>query len=95
LLGLVFDCAFAAAAGVDLGFHDGEGSGQFSEGGGGFVGRGCGESLRDGDACIAEQLFGLVFMDLHAGTREIAAVVDLTGREENVSRRGAEGAEIK
>ena len=38
LLRVVFDRAFAAAAGVDLGFHDGERAAELLECGGGFVG---------------------------------------------------------
>ena len=67
LLGVVFDRAFAAAAGVDLGLHDGERAAQLLERGGGFVGRGGDDVLRHGDAGFAQQLFGLVFVNFHAG----------------------------
>ncbi len=76
LLGVVFDRAFAAAAGVDLGFDDGERAAELLERGGGFVGGGGHDALRHGDAGFAQQLLGLVFVNLHLGTLEIAAAIN-------------------
>ncbi len=75
LLGIVggfdeFDAAtFAASAGVDLGFDDGDGGAVLlklieciGDGGGGVASDGIG----DGDARVFEDLAGLVFVDFHS-----------------------------
>jgi hypothetical protein len=67
LVGVFFDGAFAAAAGVDLGFHDGERARELFERGGCFFGGGGHDALRHGDAGFAEKLLALVFVDLHWG----------------------------
>ena len=73
LLRVVFDRALAAAAGVDLGLHDGERAAQLLERGGGFVGGRGHDALRHGDAGVAEELLALVFVDFH-WTRDRAAL---------------------
>jgi hypothetical protein len=72
LLGVVFDGSFAAAAGVDLSFDDGERSAELFERSGGFIGGGGHDARGHGDAGIAEELFSLVFVYFHPGTFNIA-----------------------
>ena len=66
LLRIVLDRALAAAAGVDLGLHDGERAAQLVNAA--AASSGVAATLpRHGDAGLAEQLFGLVFVDFHCG----------------------------
>ena len=68
-LRIVFDRAFAAAAGVNLGLHTAIGAAQFLERRGGFVGRGRDVAAEHGDAGFSEELLGLVFVDFHLAGR--------------------------
>ena len=80
LLRVVLDRALAAAAGVDLGLHDGERAAQLLERGCRFVRR-CGDdALRHGDAGRAQQLLGLIFVNLHAAMLPGAAAHDKADR---------------
>src|SRR6185369_11676916 len=63
-----FESAFAAAAGVDLGLDDdfgAAGGGDFFGGGTDFGERFGRDLERSGDSVFGEQLFGLVFVDVH------------------------------
>ena len=67
LLRVVFDRAFAAAAGVDLGLHDGDRAAQFVNAAAASSAERATMPLRHGDAGLAEDLFGLKFVDFHSG----------------------------
>ena len=63
-----FESAFAASAGVDLRFDDDFGAaagGDFFRRRPHFGERFGGDFKRDGDAVFGEQLFGLIFVDVH------------------------------
>ena len=63
--GQFLELALAAAAGVDLGFNDIQGAGQLPRSRLGLVGRGDGDAFGDRCAKALQDLFGLIFVDVH------------------------------
>ena len=59
--------AFAAATGVDLGFHHGRALGEGGEGGDEGLGVGGGGAFGHSDAEFLKEGFGLILVDVHAG----------------------------
>ena len=64
--GELYAAGFAAAAGVNLRFHDDNGSAQALGDGARFVFLEDDFAARDGHAEFGEDRFGLIFVDLHA-----------------------------
>ena len=82
LLRVVLDGALAAAAGVDLGLHDGERAAEFGEGLAGFVGRLGDDVVGRGDAGRPQQFLGLIFVNLHSAMLPGAAGRDKATTED-------------
>jgi len=61
----LLELALAAAAGMDLRFHDVERAGQLSRGGDSLVDAHRGIAGGDGHAELRQQLLGLIFVDVH------------------------------
>ena len=68
LNGVVLDRALTAATGMNLGLHNGDRGTQLLKCLGGLLGRTRDEVERRRDAGIAQQLFSLIFVNLHAAT---------------------------
>ena len=74
LIRMLFEATFAASAGVNLCFDDGQLAAEFFKRRCCFVGRFGDDSVRDGDASGLQQFFSLIFVNFH---RDLSARIKL------------------
>src|SRR5690606_39205506 len=74
LLRVLFEPPLAAAAGMNLGLHDRQLAAEFGKSLRSLVGGLRDNALRHGNAGRGEELFGLVFVNLHEASRTVGLV---------------------
>ena len=94
LFGMLLEPPFAAAAGMDLRFDDGDFPAEFLERLGGIVGRLRDAAPRNGNPRIGQQLFRLILVNLHSVIPMAAELNRRKPRQKKASQTGPQKARV-